>query len=59
MLRMFFYYAFTDVFLCYLDQTESLKQRTKKQKSDVTHPKNSTCKKCSQDPRDFSKMNSP
>ena len=42
---------------CYVDQKGCLKQRTKKQKSDVTHPENSTCKKRSQDLRDFSKMN--
>lgn len=37
--------TFMDLFLCYFDQTEGLKQRTKKQKSEVTHPNNSTCKK--------------
>ena len=37
--------TFMDLFLYYFDQTEGLKQRTKKQKSDVTHPNNSTCKK--------------
>ena len=30
----------------YIGQTEELKQRTRKHKSDVNHPNNSNCKKC-------------
>ena len=40
----------------YLGQTISLKQRIRKHKSDVFHPQNSFCKKCSDHLRDCSKM---
>ena len=40
----------------YLGQTTNLKQRIRKHKSDVFHPQNSFCKKCSEHLRDFSRM---
>ena len=43
----------------YLGQTISLKQRIRKHKSDVFHPQNSFCKKCSEHLRDCSKMKEP
>ena len=43
----------------YLGQTTNLKQRIRKHKSDVFHPQNSFCKKCSEHLRDCSKMKEP
>ena len=43
----------------YLGQTTSLKQRIRKHKSDVFHPQNSFCKKCSEHLRDCSRMKEP
>ena len=43
----------------YIGQTEELKQRTRKHKSDVIHPNNSNCKKCSEHLRTCSKMKEP
>ena len=45
--------------LFYIGQTEDLKQRTRKHKSDVSHPNNSNCKKCSEHLRTCSKMKEP
>ena len=39
----------------YLGQTINLKQKIRKHKSDVFHPQNSFCKKCSEHLRDFSR----
>ena len=50
------------VFFCnncdffYIGQTEEPKQRTRNHKSDVIHPNNSNCKKCSEHLRTCSKM---
>ena len=43
----------------YIGQTEELKQCTQKHKSDVIHPNNSECKKCSEHLRTYSKMKEP
>ena len=43
----------------YIGQTEELKQRTRKHKSDVIHPNNSYCKKCSEHLRACSNMKEP
>ena len=43
----------------YIGQTEELKQRTRKQKSDVVHPNNSNSKNCSEHLRTCSKMKEP
>ena len=43
----------------YLGQTTNLKQRIRKHKSDVFHPQNSFCKKCSEHLRDCSRMKEP
>ena len=43
----------------YIGKTEELKQRTRKHKSDVIHPNNSNCKKCSEYLRTCSKMKEP
>ena len=43
----------------YLEQTANLKQGIRKYKSDVFHPQNSFCKKCSEHSRDCSRMNEP
>ena len=43
----------------YLGQTTNLKQRIRKRKSDVFHPQNSFCKKCSEHLRDCSRMKEP
>ena len=43
----------------YTGQTEELKQCTRKHKSDVIHPNNSNCKKCSEHLRTCSKMKEP
>ena len=43
----------------YIGQTEELKQRTRKHKSDVIHPNNSNCKICSERLRTCSKMKEP
>ena len=40
----------------YIGQTEELKQRTRKHKSDVIHPTNSNCKKRSEHLKTSSKM---
>ena len=40
----------------YLGQTTNLKQIIRKHKSDVFHPQNKFCKKCSEHLRDFSRM---
>ena len=40
----------------YTGQTEELKQRTRKRKSDVIHPNKRNCKKCSEHLRTCSKM---
>ena len=32
----------------YIGQTEELKRHTRKRKSDIIHPNNSNCKKCSE-----------
>ena len=45
-------------FFC-IEQTEELKQRTQKHKSDVIHPNNSNCNKCSEHFRICSKMKEP
>ena len=42
-----------------IEQTEELKQRTQKHKSDVIHPNNSNCNKCSEHLRICSKMKEP
>ena len=43
----------------YLGQTTNLKQRLGKHKSDVFHPQNSFCKKCSEHLRDYSRIKEP
>ena len=43
----------------YMGQTDELKQRTRKHKSDAIHPNNSNCKKCSEHVRTCSKMKEP
>ena len=43
----------------YIRQTKELKQHTRKHKSDVTHPNNSNCKKCSEHWRTCSKLKEP
>ena len=43
----------------YIRQTEELKQRTRKHKSDVIYSNNSNCKKCSEHSRTCSKMEEP
>ena len=43
----------------YIGQTEELKLRTRKQKSDVIHPNNRNSKKCSEHLRTCSKMKEP
>ena len=43
----------------YIGQTEEWKQRTRKHKSDLIHPNNSKCKKCSEHLRTCSKMKEP
>ena len=43
----------------YFGQAGKLKQRTRKHKSDVIHPNNSNCKKCSEHLRACSKMKEP
>ena len=43
----------------FIGQTEELKQRTQKHKSDVIPPNNSNCKKCSEHLRTCSKMKEP
>ena len=43
----------------HLGQTTNLKQRIRKHKSDVFHPQNSFCKKCSEHLRDCSRMKEP
>ena len=40
----------------YIGQTEEVKQRIRKHKSDVIHPNKSNCKKCSEHLRTCSKM---
>ena len=40
----------------YIEQTDELKQRTQKHKSDLIHPNNSNCKKCSEHLRTCSNM---
>ena len=40
----------------YTRKTEGLKQGTRKHKSDVIHPNDSNCKKCSEHLRTCSKM---
>ena len=42
-----------------MGQTTNLKQRIRKHKSDVFHPQNSFCKKCSEHLRDCSRMKEP
>ena len=42
-----------------IGQTEELKQHTRKHKSDVIHPNNCNCKKCSEYLRTCSKMKGP
>ena len=42
-----------------LGQTASLKQRIRKHKSDVFHPQNSFCKKCSERLRNCRRMKEP
>ena len=41
------------------DKQPILKQRIRKHKSDVFHPQNSFCKKCSEHLRDCSRMKEP
>ena len=43
----------------YTWQTEQLKQRRRKHKSDVIHPNNSNCKKCSEHFKTCSKIKEP
>ena len=43
----------------YLGQTTNLNQRIRKHKSDVFHPQNRFCKKCSEHSRDCSRMKEP
>ena len=43
----------------YIRQTEELKKRIRKHKSDVIHPNNSNCKKCSEHLVTCSKMKEP
>ena len=43
----------------YIGQTEELKERTQKHRSDVIHPNHSNCKKCSEHLRTCSKMKEP
>ena len=40
-----------------IGETDELKQHERKHKSDVIHPNNSNCKKCSEHLRTCSKMN--
>ena len=54
--KMFYMYLF-DFF--HIGQTEKLKQRTRKHKSDVIHLNNSNCQKCSEHLRSFSKTEEP
>ena len=42
-----------------MGQTEELKQRTGKLRSDVIHPNNSNCKRCAEHLRTCSKMKEP
>ena len=44
---------------CYLGQTANLKQRNRRHKSDVFHPQNSFCRKCSERLRVCSRMKEP
>ena len=42
-------FAITVAFsILYIGQTEELKQRTIKHKSDIIHPNNSNCRKCAE-----------
>ena len=43
----------------YLGKTSNLKQRVRKQKSDVFHPQNSFCKNCAENLRNCGKMKEP
>ena len=43
----------------YIGHSEDLKQRTRKHKSDVYHPENSNCKKCSNHLREHSNFREP
>ena len=57
--KMFHMYLFVIIFLInlfFIVQTEELKKRTQKHKSDVIHPNNNDCKKCSEHLRTFSKI---
>ena len=54
--------SYTDIYyilIFYIRQTEELKQRTQKHKSDVIHPNYSNCKKSSEHLRTCSKMTEP
>ena len=58
--KMIYMYSFEiTVASSLLDKTEKLKQRTRKHKSDVIHPNNSNCKKCSESLRTCSEMKEP
>ena len=51
---MFYMYLFANA-----GQIKELKQRTRKHQSDVFHPNNSNCKKCSEHFRTCSKIKQP
>ena len=58
--KIFYVHLFTiTVTFFYIGQTEELKQRTGKHKSDVGHSNNSNCKKCSEHLKTCSKMKEP
>ena len=54
-LSFIYFFALTLMFF-YTGQTEELKQRTRKHRSDVNHPNNSKCKKFSKLLRTCSKL---